>query len=222
MAQTDTLTATRGVATQGNTLVRNTFLLLSLVLGVAAAGAAVGLATGMGWGLGMWLVFMVAFIGGPFLIARMRGQAAIFTTFAWAGLIGFLLSPMIAGYLALPGGPSIVFNALATTAVLFTALSAYAVMSRRDFSFMRGFIFAGLLVVLLAIVANLFLQMPLLSVTISAAAVLLMCALILYDVSRLIHDGAASAIMITVSLFADIVVLFSHLLNLFAAFSGDD
>lgn len=224
MAQIESVatTTTTRVAGQGNTLVRNTFLLLSLVLGVAAAGAGVGLASGIGWGIGMWLVFMVAFIGGPFLIARLKGQAAIWTTFAWAGLVGFLLSPMIAGYLSLPGGPSIVFNALAATAVLFVALAGYAVVSRRDFSFMGGFIMVGLVVVLLAIVANIFLQIPILSLTISAAAVLLMCALILYDVSRLIHDRAASALMITVSLFADIVVLFSHLLNLFAAFSGDD
>ena len=211
------------VAVRDNSLVRNTFLLLSMVLGVAAVGAGVGLAMEIGWGIGMWLMLMVVFIGGPFAIGKARnGQAAIWMTFAWAGLVGFLLSPMVAAYLSLPGGSGIVLNALATTAVLFVALSGYAVMSRRDFSFLGGFLMAGLIVVLLAIVANLFLQIPLLSVTISAAAVLLMCALILFDVSRLIHDGAASAIMITVSLFANIVVLFSHLLNLFAFLSGDD
>lgn len=222
MAQIQTTTAP-GVAVRDNTLVRNTFLLLSLVLGVASAGAGVGLAMGIGWGIGMWLLLMVVFIGGPFAISAAKsGQAAIWLTFAWAGLVGFLLSPMVGAYLSLPGGGAIVFNAMATTAVLFVALSAYAVTTRKDFSFLGGFLFAGLLVVLLAIVANIFLQMPLLSVTISAAAVMLMCAMILFDVSRLIHDGQASAIMITVSLFADIVVLFSHLLNLFAFLSGDD
>lgn len=222
MAQIPTA-APAQVAVRDNSLVRNTFLLLSMVLGVAAVGAGIGLAMEIGWGIGMWLMLMVVFIGGPFAIAKARnGQAAIWMTFAWAGLVGFLLSPMVAAYLSLPGGNAIVLNALATTAVLFVALSGYAVVSRRDFSFLGGFLMAGLIVVLLAIVANLFLQIPLLSVTISAAAVLLMCALILFDVSRLIHDGAASAIMITVSLFANIVVLFSHLLNLFAFLSGDD
>lgn len=215
---------TRGVAAEGNsTLVRNTYLLLSLVLAVAAVGAGIGLASGIQWGMGMWIALMVVFIGGPFLIGSVKnGQTAIWLTFAWAGLTGFLLSPMVAAYLSLPGGSGIVLNALATTAILFVALSAYAVISRRDFSFMGGFLLVGLIVVLLAIVANLFLQMPLLSVVISGAAVLLMCGLILYDTSRLVRDGMANPILIVVSLFANIAVLFSHLLNLFAFFSGDD
>lgn len=203
-------------------VVRNSFILLAMVLGVAAGGAGVGLATGLQWSLGMWLLLMVAFIGGPFAIRAVRGQAAIGLTFAWAGLIGFLLSPMVSAYLSLPGGSAIVLNALATTAVLFVALAGYATVSRRDFSFLGGFLFAGLIVVLLAIVANIFLQLPLLSVTISSVAVMLMCGMILFDVSRLLREGHHEALDIVVSLFADIVVLFSHLLRLFAFFSGED
>lgn len=203
-------------------VVRNSFILLALVLGVAAVGAGIGLFSGLSWSLGMWVLFMVAFIGGPFAIRAVRGQAAIGITFAWAGLIGFLLSPMVAAYASLPGGTTIVLNALATTAILFTALAAYAVVSRKDFSFLGSFLFAGLIVVVIAIVANLFLRLPMLSVTISAVAVMLMSGLILYDVSRLIRDGANSAIDIVVSLFANIVVLFSHLLSLFSFLGGDD
>ena len=208
-------------ATQSG-VVRNSFILLALVLGVAAAGAGIGLFSGLSWSLGMWVLFMVAFIGGPFAIRAVRGQAAIGMTFAWAGLIGFLLSPMVSAYASLPGGSTIVLNALATTAVLFTSLAAYAVVSRRDFSFLGSFIFAGLIVVLIAIVANIFLRLPMLSVTISAVTVMLMSGLILYDVSRLLRDGANSAVDIVVSLFANIVVLFSHLLSLFSFFGGDD
>lgn len=215
------------VQTQAHTathpsVVRNSFILLALVLGVAAVGAGIGLFSGLSWSLGMWVLFMVAFIGGPFAIRAVRGQAAIGMTFAWAGLIGFLLSPMVSAYASLPGGTTIVLNALATTAILFTALAGYAVVSRRDFSFLGGFIFAGLIVVLVAIVANIFLRLPMLSVTISAVAVMLMSGLILYDVSRLIRDGANSAIDIVVSLFANIVVLFSHLLSLFSFLGGED
>jgi modulator of FtsH protease len=170
----------------------------------------------------MWVALMVVFIGGPFLIRAVKGQAAIGITFLWAALVGFLLSPMVAAYLTLPGGNMIVLNALGGTAALFVALAGYAVMSRRDFSFMGGFLVAGLIVVLLAIVANLFLQMPLLSVVISGVAVMLMSGLILFDVSRLIHGGAQNALDIVVSLFASIVVLFSHLLNLLSFFGGDD
>ena len=203
-------------------VVRNSFILLALVLGVATVGAGIGLFSGLTWSLGMWILFMVAFIGGPFAIRAVQGQAAIGMTFAWAGLIGFLLSPMVSAYASLPGGSTIVLNALATTAILFTSLAAYAVVSRKDFSFLGSFIFAGLIVVLIAIVANLFLRLPMLSVTISAVAVMLMSGLILYDVSRLIRDGASSAIDIVVSLFANIVVLFSHLLSLFSFFGGED
>jgi modulator of FtsH protease len=206
-----------------NRTLRNTYLLLSVALGVAAVGAGIGLAANIGWSIGMWLVFMVVFIGGPFAInAAKSGQAAIWMTFIWAGLVGFLLSPLVNAYLSMPGGSSIVFNALATTAILFVALSAYAVTSRKDFSFMGGFLFAGLIVVLLAIVANIFLAMPLLSLVISSVAVMLMCGMILYDTSRMIHDGETNPVFMVVSLFASITVLFTHLLNLFAFLSGDD
>ncbi|HBK56302.1 MAG TPA: FtsH protease modulator YccA [Xanthomonadales bacterium] len=206
-----------------NRTLRNAYLLLSMALAVAAVGAGIGLAAGLGWSLGMWVVFMVVFIGGPFAIHAVRsGQAAILMTFAWTGLVGFLLSPLVNAYLSMPGGSSIVFNALATTAVLFVALSAYAVISRKDFSFMGGFLFAGMIVVVLAIVANIFLNIPLLSVVISAVAVMLMCGLILFDTSRMIHDGEANPVHMVVSLFANLTVLFSHLLNLFSFLSGED
>jgi modulator of FtsH protease len=211
-----------GRSTPLDSVVRNSFILLAMVLAVAAAGAGVGLTSGLQWSIPMWVALMVVFIGGPFVIGKVRGQAAIGLTFVWAGLVGFLLSPMVAAYLTMPGGSSIVLNALGTTAVLFGALAGYAVVSRRNFSFMGGFLVAGLLVALVAIVANLFLQIPLLSVVISAVCVMLMCGMILYDVSRLIHNGAQDAVTIVVALFADIVVLFSHLLNLFSFFGGDD
>jgi len=203
-------------------LLRNTFVLLSMVLAVAGAGAFVGLGVNLQWSIGMWVLFMVAFIGGPFLISRIRGNAAIGVTFAWAGLIGFLLSPLVNAYLSLPGGTGIVMNALVGTAVIFVALAGYAAVSRKDFSFLGGFLMTGLLVVLVAIVANIFLQMPLLSLMISGAAVLLMSGLILFDVSRLIREGPASALEVVVSLFGNIVVLFSHLLNLSSLLSGED
>ncbi len=204
-------------------VVRQTYTLLGIVMAVAATGAGIGLAMNIGWGLGMWLLFMVVFIGGPFAInAAKSGDAAIWLTIAWGGLVGFLLSPLVNAYLSLPGGSSIVLNALGATAVLFFALSGYALVSKRDFSFMAGFLFVGLIVVLLAIVANIFFQVPALSLAISAASVLLMCGMILYDTSRMIHDGESNCVTITVSQFANITVLFAHLLRLFAFLGGED
>ncbi len=204
-------------------VVRNTYLLLAMVMAVASVGAFIGLRSGLQWSMGMWLVFMVVFIGGPFAInAARKGDTAIWMTFAWAGLTGFLLSPMIAAYLSIEGGSAIVMNALGGTAALFVGLSAVALTTKKDFSFLSSFLMAGVIVVLLGIVALLFLQTPMLSLLISGLAVLLMSGFILYDTSRMIHDGAANPVYITVSLFANIVVLFSHLLNLFAMLSGDD
>jgi len=208
---------------QLNRTVRQSYTLLAIVMAIAAAGAGFGLSMGLKWSIGMWIALMVVFIGGPYLISAKRdSQASIGLTMAWAGLVGFLLSPMVGHYLAVPGGSSIVLNALATTAVLFFALSGYALTTRKDFSFMGGFLFVGLIVVLLAIVANIFLQMPALSLTISSVAVLLMCGMILYDTSRLINGGETNPVMVVIALFADIVVLFSHLLSLFSFLSGDD
>ena len=222
---TDSIAVTRSAeqTLQINRTVRQTYQLLAMTMAVGAVGAGIGLSMNIGWNMGMWILFMAVFIGGPFLIHRQReSQASIGLCLGWAGLVGFLFSPMLAAYLAMPGGSAIVMNALTATAVLFGGLSLYALSSKRDFSFMGGFLFAGLLVVLLAIVANIFLQIPMLSLVISAAAVLLMSGLILFDTSRMINGGETNPVMITVSLFANLVVLFSHLLNLFTALSGDD
>lgn len=223
LSRSATASATATATLPRATVVRQTYTLLGIVMAVAAAGAGLGLALNVGWGLGMWLLLMVVFIGGPFAIARIRnGHQAILATIAWGGLTGFLLSPMVGIYLTLPGGSGIVFNALATTAVLFFALSAYALFSGRDFSFLGGFLFTGLIVVLLAAVANLFLGIPALSLAVSGVSVLLMCGMILWDTSRMIHDGESNCVTITVSQFANITVLFSHLLRLFAFFGGED
>jgi modulator of FtsH protease len=137
--------------------------------------------------------------------------------------MGYVLGPILSLYLSLPNGSHIVTAAFGSTAVAFLGLSAYAITTRRDFSYMRGFLVVGLLVVLGAIIANIFfLQMPALSLTISAAAVLLMSGMILFDTSRMIHGGETNYVIMTVSLFADIYVMFVHLLNLFSALSGDN
>jgi modulator of FtsH protease len=210
-------------ARETNRVVRQTYTLLSMVLAVAAIGAGVGLAVGLQVSLGMLLLFLAVFIGGSFALHAMRNsQASIGLTFAWGGAVGFLMSPIVGVYLSFPGGQSIVLNALVTTAALFFGLSLYALKSRKDFSFMGGFLFTGLILLLVAIVANLFLQIPLLSLTISACAVLLMSALILFDTSRMIHGGETNPVVLTVSLFGSIAVMFLHLLRLFAAFAGED
>ena len=206
-----------------NTTLRSAFILLAIVLACAAGGTFVGLGIELPRFKMMWLVFMVVFMGGPFLIRSIRNlQTAILVTCVWAALVGLMMSPMIGRFLSFAGGPTILFNALATTAVAFVALSGYAIVSRRDFSFMGGFLFVGFIVALVAIIANIFLQIPVLSLAISSVVVLLCAGSMLYNVSRLVHDGNADPLMIVVELFADIAVMFSHLLNLFGIMGSDD
>jgi modulator of FtsH protease len=136
--------------------------------------------------------------------------------------MGASIGPMLNHYLAMTGGPALVMQALGGTAVVFFGLSAYALTTRKDFSYMGGFLSVGLLVAIVAIIANIFLNIPALSLTISAAVVMIMSGLILFDTSRIINGGETNYIRATVSLYLDIYNLFIHLLHLLTAFSGDD
>lgn len=204
-----------------NKVIRNTYLLLTLTLLTSAVTAGVAMATGAR--PVNWILMLVVFIGVPFIINALRDSVwSLPLTFAFTGFMGYVLGPILTFYLSLPNGGQIVMAAFGTTAVMFLGLSAYALTTRKDFSFMSGFLMVGLLVVLVAIIANIFLQIPALSLTISAAAVLLMSGLILFDTSRMVHGGETNYVVMTVSLFANIYVMFIHLLNLFAAFTGDN
>ena len=205
-----------------NKVLKNTYMLLSLTLAFSAAMAWVAMATNAR--PVSWILMMAVFIGFPFIIGAVRNSIwSLPLTFAFTGLMGWFMGPIVGYYLSLANGPTIVFGALTTTAVAFLGLSGYALATRKDFSFMGGFIFAGLLVMLVAILLNVFwLQMPALQLAISTAVVLLISAAILYDTSRMVHDGQTNYVLMTVSLFANVYVMFSHLLNLFSFFMGED
>jgi modulator of FtsH protease len=113
-------------------------------------------------------------------------------------------------------------QALGGTAIVFFGLSAYALSSRRDFSYLGGFLMTGLIVVVVASLANLFLHIPVLSLTISGAAVLIMSGLILFDTSRIVNGGETNYIRATVALYLNVYNLFVHLLHLLAVFTGGD
>ncbi|SIT65948.1 modulator of FtsH protease [Ectothiorhodosinus mongolicus] len=204
-----------------NKVIRNTYLLLSMNLAFSAMVAFVAMATGAK--PVSWILMIAVFLGMPFAIHALRNSIwGLPATFVFTGVMGYILGPIVGFYLGMANGPAIVGGALATTAVAFVGLSGYALATRKDFSFLGGFVLVGFLVILAAIVANLFLAIPALSLAISSAAVMLVSAAILWDTSRMVHDGEANYITMTVSLFANIYVLFLHLMNLFAAFTGDN
>ncbi|OOG27140.1 BAX inhibitor protein [Thioalkalivibrio denitrificans] len=220
--QTERVSSARpqSVTLATNRVIRNTYMLLSMTLAFSAVMAFVAMVTGAQ--PISWIVMIGVFIGGPFVIYALRNSIwSLPLTFVFTGFMGYVLGPIVTFYLAQPNGSEIVMGALGTTAIMFVGLSAYALTTRKDFSFLGGFVFVGFLVVLAAIVANLFLGLPALSLTISAAAVLVVSAAILFDTSRMVHDGETNYVMMTVSLYANIYVLFLHLLNLFHAFTGD-
>ncbi|CAA0119621.1 Modulator of FtsH protease YccA [Halioglobus japonicus] len=204
-----------------NKVLKNTYMLLSMTLVFSAVCA--GVAMAMGLGQGMALVLSLVGFGLLFVVHKMADTSkGLLAIFAFAGVMGASIGPMLNYYLAMANGPALVMQALGGTAVVFFGLSAYALTTRKDFSYMGGFLLVGLLVAVVAMIANIFLAIPALSLTISAAIVMIMSGLILFDTSRIINGGETNYIRATVSLYLDIFNLFIHLLSLLSAFSGDD
>lgn len=204
-----------------NKVIRNTYTLLSMTIIFSAITAGFAMMTNAQ--PVHWLVMLVVFMGGPFLINALRNSAmGLVAIFAFTGVMGYILGPILSLYLALPNGSQIVTTAFGLTGVIFLGLSGYALVSRKNFSFMGGFLMVGFLVMLAAIVLNIFLAIPALSLAISAAMVLLISAGILYETSAMVHGGETNYIVMTVSLYTSIYVLLMHLLNLLQFFMGDD
>tara|TARA_B100000900_G_scaffold366372_1_gene342211 strand:+ start:128 stop:853 length:726 start_codon:yes stop_codon:yes gene_type:complete len=218
----DLSTASMDVAArETNRVLRNTYMLLGMTLAFSAVTATISMVLQLP--TFMYLVFVLAGFGLLFVVNRMADSAkGLPAIFAFTGVMGAALGPLLNVYLALPNGPNLVLQSLGGTALIFFGLSAYALQSKRDFSFMGGFLFAGLLVAIVAMIANIFLAIPALSLTISAAVVMIMSGLILMDTSRIVHGGETNYIRATVGLYLNIFNLFVHLLHLLGVFGGDD
>jgi len=213
----NTQNASVGTAVEVNKVLRNTYLLLSLTMVFSTITAAASVAVGLGRGPA--LVMSLAALGLIFfaLPRTQNSSAGLLVVFAFTGLIGGSLGPMLNSYLGLANGPALIMQALGGTAVVFFGLSGYAVTTRKDFSFMGGFLMVGLLVMIVAMIANLFFQIPAMSLAISAGIVLIMSGLILFDTSRIVNGGETNYIRATVALYLNIVNLFTSLLHLLGA-----
>jgi len=202
-----------------NKVLKNTYALLSMTLIFAGIMAFFGVTMQLGYG-GALIADIVAIAMLWFVLPRTANSAAgIPVIFAITGLLGLGLGPVLTHYMAI--NPNIVMTALGGTGVIFLGLSGYALTTRRDFSFMGGFLMVGFFVVLLAALANIFLQMPVLFLVVNAAIVLIMSGFILYETSSIIHGGETNYIMATASIFLSILNLFQALLHLLGAFSDD-
>jgi modulator of FtsH protease len=142
--------------------------------------------------------------------------------FFFTGFLGYSAGPIVNFYLSMANGGEIVTTALSMTGITFLGLSAYAVSSRKDFSFLGGFLMIGLILVIVASIANIFFAIPVLSLAISGVGVLVFSGFILYDTGRMVNGGETNYVMMTVSLYLNIYNLFMMLLHLTGALSGDD
>ena len=203
-----------------NKVIRNTYMLLSATLVFSALTASISMALNLPHpGL---LLTLVGYFGLLFLTAKFRNSAAgLAFVFALTGFMGFTLGPILNAYLALPNGGQIVMTAMGATGAMFFGLSGYALTTRKDFSFMGGFLTVGILVGFLAALGAVFFEMPALSLAVSAMFVLLMSGLILYETSNIIHGGETNYIMATVTLFVAIFNLFTSLLHLMGFMSDE-
>lgn len=203
-----------------NSVIRNTYILLGASLLFSAAMAVVAMATNA---RPLGLITLVVYFGLLYLINATRNSAwGILSVFALTGFMGYTLGPLLNMYLAAyVNGHQLIFTALAGTGMTFFALSGYALITRKDFSYLAGFMLAGSVVLMLGIVAQIFFPMPMMMLAMSGGFILLSSAVILFETSQIINGGQRNYIMATVSIFVALYNLFISLLNILSFFGGN-
>ncbi|MCL2022643.1 MAG: Bax inhibitor-1/YccA family protein [Betaproteobacteria bacterium] len=202
-------------------VLRNTYMLLAMTLAFSAVVAGVAAALQLPH-LGL-IVTLGGYFGLLFAVTKFRNSSmGVLFVFALTGFLGYTLGPLLNAYLSLPNGNGIIMMALGGTAGIFFAMSMIAFTSKRDFSFLGKFLCVGILVAFIAGLVSIFFSMPALSLAVSAAVILLMTGLILYETQNILRGGETNYIMATVTLYVSLYNLFTSLLHILGAFSGDD
>ncbi|WP_299259037.1 Bax inhibitor-1/YccA family protein [uncultured Kushneria sp.] len=205
---------------ESHKVLRNTYMLLAMTLLFSAVTA--GIAMSMGIQRMNIFVFFIGAYGLMFLVHKTANSAAgLLATFAFTGFMGFTLGPILSAYLTLSNGPQLIMTALGMTAVTFAGLSAVALITRKDFSFLSNFIMAGAIVLILAMVVAMIFNISGLALAVSAGFVLFASAVILFETSQVIHGGQDNYILATISLYVAIYNLFISLLSILGLTSSD-
>ena len=208
-----------------NKVLRNTYLMLALTMVPTVIGAMVGMATG---GIIMQhpiigsLVMIAAVIGLQFAIAKNRDNGlGVLLLLGMTFVLGWWLGPLLNVALSLRNGPQLIGIAAVGTGGILAVMSVIATTTKRDFSFMGKFLFVGMIVLLLAMLANMFFQIPALALTISALVVVVFSLFLLHDVSRIVTGGETNYIMAATGVYMSLFNIFVNLLQLLMAFSGE-
>lgn len=205
---------------QAAKVLRNTYALLSLTILFAAGIAALAVANS--WPAPGLVITLVGYFGLLFAVYKLQNSGwALPAVFALTGFMGYTLGPLLSRTLELPGGAGTIVAALAATGATFVALSAYVLTTRRDFSFMGGFLFAGMVIAIVLALVAYFFTMPALALAVSAMVALLSVGLILFETSRIVNGGETNYVLATVGLFVSAFNLFTSLLSLFGIGNND-
>ena len=213
------------LALQQQRVLRNTYFLLALTMVPTAIGAFIGVRTGgiiMQYPIVSFFVMLAAVIGLQFAIAANRNSSlGVVLLLAMTFILGWWLGPLLSIALTLKNGPQLIGMAAVGTGVIFFVMAGIATTVKRDFSFMGKFLFVGMIVALLAIIANMFLQIPALALTISAIVVVIFALFLLHDVSRIVNGGETNYIMATTGCYISLFNIFANLLQLLMALAGE-
>lgn len=203
-------------------VLRNTYALLAITILFSAFAAFISMQVGMPFG-GSMLCSIGAIVLLWFVLPKTANSSnGIFVVFGFTGLLGAGLGPLLNHYLATASGSAIVMQALGGTALIFFGLSAYTLISRKDFSFLTGFLMAGLMVIFVLAIGNIFLHIQGLSLVVSGGFLLLSSLMIMWQTSQIIHGGERNYIMATATLYVSLYNIFTSLLHILSFISGDD
>ncbi len=227
MHYSNQLASTAGtLSTEQNKVLRNTYMMLALTMIPTVIGAFIGLSVNFSFMalhpiMGSLLMFG-AMMGLLFAVTALRNSVwGIVALLGFTFVAGVLLGPILQHALHFRNGAQLIGMAAGGTGLIFFSLATIATVTKKDFSFMGKFLFIGVILLIVASLANIFFAVPALALTISAIAVLIFSAYILYDISQIIHGGETNYVMATMALYLDIYNIFVNLLNLLMAFSGE-
>ncbi len=220
------MTQSSTLAVEQNKVLRNTYMMLGLTMIPTTIGAFVGTSINFSFMAEHPIMFSLMMFGVMmgllFTVGALRNSVwGIVALLGFTFVAGVFLGPILQVALHLKNGAQLVGMAAGGTGIIFLSLATIATTTKKDFSFMGKFLFIGLILLIVASLANMFFQIPALALTISAIAVMIFSAYILYDVSQIVHGGETNYVMATLALYMDIYNLFINLLNLLMAFSGD-